>query len=93
MSFVIQFLVCIHCQISSGKDRTEVFVEFFIKSCISGRYGYLMCFLLPVDPVQNISEPFNTFFGIFFGVMFIIYLYLIIYCGIKLTMIRKKYLN
>ncbi|MBR5931919.1 MAG: DUF2812 domain-containing protein [Lachnospiraceae bacterium] len=54
-----------------------------------------LCCIIPnlLNAVNSRIGGFSVFFGIFFGVMFIIYLYLIIYCGIKLTMIRKKYLN
>ena len=36
---------------------------------------------------------YGKFFTVFFGVMFFLYLFLIIYCGAKLTRIRKKYSN
>ena len=54
-----------------------------------------LCCIIPnlFNAVNTRMGGFSVFFGIFFGVMFVIYLYMIIYCGIKLTMIRKKYLS
>ena len=37
------------------------------------------------------DESARTFFTVFFGIMFVLYVYLIIYCGIKLKKIRSKY--
>ena len=36
---------------------------------------------------------FGTFFTIFFGIMFVLYVFLIMYCGIKLRRIKNKYSN
>ena len=33
----------------------------------------------------------ELFFGILFGTLFVIYVYMIVYCGLKLKRIRKKY--
>ena len=37
------------------------------------------------------SSGLSIFFGCFFGVMFVLYLFLIVYCGIKLARIRRRY--
>lgn len=39
----------------------------------------------------NSSTPAATFFAVFFSVFFVIYSFLIIYCGIKLRKIRRRY--
>ena len=33
----------------------------------------------------------SLFFGILFGVMFVLYVFMIVYCGLKLKKIRKRY--
>lgn len=44
-----------------------------------------------VNSVRGALGAFSTVFVDIFGVFFIIYVYLIVYCGIKLRKIRKKY--
>lgn len=39
----------------------------------------------------EMQGPFNLFFGIFFAVMCVIYVFLITYCGTKLSRIRERY--
>ena len=39
------------------------------------------------------SDPLATVFTVFFAVMTLLYLYLLIYCGLKLRKLRKKYRN
>ena len=35
--------------------------------------------------------PGSAFLGFFFGLMFGLYLFLFIYCGVKLSKLKKKY--
>jgi hypothetical protein len=45
--------------------------------------------------VRAFSEDYyggaEMFFGILFGVLFGLYIFLIVYCGLKLKRIRQKY--
>ncbi len=53
-----------------------------------------LCCVLP-NFLRSIgtADPLATVFTVFFSVMTLIYLYLIIYCGLKLRKLRKKYTN
>ena len=52
----------------------------------------LLCCMIPnfIVSIQNIS-PFATVFTVLFAVLLLLYLSLLIYCGLKLRKVRKKY--
>lgn len=41
---------------------------------------------------ENVG-PLGTVFTIFFGVMFLLYMFLIVYCGVKLKRMKNRYKN
>lgn len=54
---------------------------------------FLCCVLPNLSRSIETSDPFATVFTVVFSVLTLIYLYLLIYCGLKLRKLRKKYRN
>lgn len=54
---------------------------------------FLCCVLPNLSRSIKTSDPFATAFTVVFSVLTLIYLYLLIYCGLKLRKMRKKYRN
>ena len=54
---------------------------------------FLCCVLPNFFRSIETSDPLTAVFTIFFAVMTLSYLYLLIYCGLKLRKLRKKYGN
>ena len=54
-----------------------------------------LCCVVPnlLISLRGGSGSASGFFGVLFAVLFVIYVYLIVYCGIKLRRIRDKYRN
>lgn len=53
----------------------------------------LCCVLLNFSRSIETSDSFATAFTVIFSILMLIYLYLLIYCGLKLRKPRKKYKN
>jgi len=54
---------------------------------------FLCCVLTNLSRSIERSDPLATVFTVFFAVMTLLYLYLLIYCGLKLRKLRKRYRN
>lgn len=54
---------------------------------------FLCCVLPNFFRSIVMSDPIATVFTVFFGLMTLFYLYLLVYCGLKLRNLRKKYRN
>ena len=52
-----------------------------------------LCCVLPnlLRAIDGRTSGFYAFIGTFFGVMFVLYVFLLAYCGIKLTKIKNRY--
>lgn len=52
---------------------------------------FLCCFLPNFIGSIETSDPFTTVFTVLFSLMALLCIYLIVYCGLKLRKLRKKY--
>jgi len=71
-------------------------VSHVVKTRLVPLAAIFLCCVLPnfvgtVTGNGSFTDGFRLFFGIFFGIMFVFYVFLIVYCGIKLRKIRAKY--
>lgn len=57
----------------------------------------LLIFLCCIFPYfirgTETSSPLAAVFAVFFAILTLLYVYLIVYCGLKLQKLRKKYKN
>lgn len=78
---------------SDNESRVDM-INHVIKTRL---FPVVIIFLCCVFPYLfkniNNSDPFAIFFTVFFFAMTILYIYLIIYCSLKLQKLRKKYKN
>ena len=78
---------------SDNASRAEMAVSV-VRTRLLPLTGIFLCCVLPnlIRALDGGYSGFSgKFFNIFFGVMFVLYAFLIVYCGIKLKRIRKKY--
>lgn len=54
---------------------------------------FLCCVVPNLFRSIGTSDPLSTAFAVFFAVMTLLYLYLLVYCGLKLRKLREKYRN
>ncbi|MDO4337968.1 MAG: DUF2812 domain-containing protein [Eubacteriales bacterium] len=54
---------------------------------------FLCCVLPNFIRSAETSDPFANVFTVLFAVLTVLYLYLLIYCGLKLRKLKKKYRN
>ena len=84
-----------------GNDKTNQAKSGFFSKLIDGlkqkderevrlRLRALVRFAFSVTVAYFLGGA-ELFFGILFGTLFVIYVYMIVYCGLKLKRIRKKY--
>ena len=78
---------------SDNISRVEM-VKHIVKTRLLPLSVIFLCCVIPnfMRYANNDSSGgLSIFFGCFFGVMFVLYLFLIVYCGIKLARIRRRY--
>ncbi len=87
---------------AESENEGELFSDNVSRADLAGKVArtrllplviIFFCCILP-----NLARSFsghmgvlNTFFAGFFSVMFVIYVYLLVYCGIKLKRLRRRY--
>ena len=78
---------------SDNESRIDM-INHVIKTRLLPILVIFFCCVLPnfFRSIET-SDPFATVFTVFFAVMTLLYLYLLIYCGLKLRKLRKKYTN
>ena len=76
---------------SDNESRLDM-ISHVIKTRFLPLMLILLCCMIPnfIVSIQNIS-PFATVFTVLFAVLLLLYLSLLIYCGLKLRKVRKKY--
>lgn len=87
-----------HCQRrnqgrTDNESRIDV-IDHVIKTRLLPVLIIFLCCVLPnlLKSTEG-NEPFSAVFTVFFAVMTAIYSYMLIYCGLKLRKLRKKYTN
>lgn len=78
---------------SDNASRVEM-VSHVVKTRLMPLCIIFFCCIIPNLMRVLFGDYFGgaeLIFGILFGVLFVIYVYLIVYCGIKLKKIRKKF--
>ena len=67
-------------------------IDYVIKTRLVPLMLLFVCCVLP-NLFKSIaaSDPFAAVFTVIFAVMTLVYLYLILYCGLKLRKLRKRY--
>lgn len=78
---------------SDNESRIDI-INHVIKTRLLPILLIFLCCVLPnfFRSIET-SDPIATVFTVFFAVMTLLYLYLLIYCGLKLGKLRKKYRN
>lgn len=78
---------------SDNKSRVDM-ISYVVKTRLLPILVIFFCCVLPnfIRSIET-SDPLATVFTVFFAFMTLFYLYLIIYCGLKLRRLRKKYRN
>ena len=78
---------------SDNESRIDV-IDHVIKTRLLPVLIIFLCCVLPnlLKSTED-NEPFSAVFTVFFAVMTAIYSYVLIYCGLKLRKLRKKYTN
>ena len=77
---------------SDNTSRADM-AEHILRTRMLPIMTIFLCCVLPnlTRTINGSSGPLNVFFSVFFGVMFVVYVFLIVYCGIKLNRIRNRY--
>ena len=77
---------------SDNISRVEM-VTRIVKTRLVPLAIIFLCIVLPnlAKALSGLNGSASGFFTVFFGIMFVIYVYLIVYCGIKLRKIRSRY--
>lgn len=78
---------------SDNESRIDM-ISHVVKTRLLPCLIFFFCCLLPnlIRSIE-ISSSFSTVFTVVFSVLALIFLYLLIYCGLKLRKLRKKYRN
>ena len=78
---------------SDNESRIDV-IDHVIKTRLLPVLIIFLCCVLPnlLKSTEG-NEPFSAVFTVFLAVMTAIYSYVLIYCGLKLRKLRKKYTN
>ena len=78
---------------SDNESRIDM-IDHVIKTRLLPVLIIFLCCVLPnlLKSTEG-NEPFSAVFTVFFAVMTAIYSYVLIYCGLKLRKLRKKYTN
>ena len=79
--------------LSDNASRVER-VSKIVKTRLLPVTGIFLCCVIPNFLKYTSGQVHSSgwlFFAIFFSVMFVIYVFLILYCGLKLRRIRKRY--
>ena len=78
---------------SDNESRLDM-INHVIKTRLLPCLIIFLCCVLPnlIRSIED-SDSFATVFTVVFSVLALIYLYLLIYCGLKLRKLRKKYRN
>ncbi len=76
---------------SDSESRMDM-IDYVIKTRLVPLMLLFVCCVLP-NLFKSIaaSDPFAAVFTVIFAVMTLVYLYLILYCGLKLRKLRKRY--
>lgn len=78
---------------SDNESRIDM-IDHVVKTRLLPCLIIFLCCVLPnLSRSIEISDPFATVFTVVFSVLTLIYLYLLIYCGLKLRKLRRKYRN
>lgn len=79
-------------QIFSDNESRLDMIDHVIKTRFLPILIVFLCCILPnLARGVETSEPVTTVFTVFFLIMALLYLYLILYCGLKLRKLREKY--
>ena len=78
---------------SDNESRVDM-INHVVKTRLFPIMVIFLCCVLP-NLIRSIetSEPLASVFTVLFAVLTLLYLYLIIYCGLKLQKLRNKYRN
>ena len=78
---------------SDNESRLDM-IDHVIKTRFLPILIIFLCCILPVFMRSTeTNDPLSTVFAVFFVIMTLLYIYLIVYCGLKLRKLRKKYRN
>ena len=74
-------------------SRIEM-IDHVVKTRLLPILIIFLCCVLPnfIGSIET-NDPLTTVFTVFFAIMTLLYSYLIVYCGLKLRKLRKKYRN
>lgn len=77
---------------SDSVTKTDM-IEHVIKTRMIPIFVIFLCCILPnwIRAIMGHLDSSGYFFSIMFTVLMVVYLFLIIYCGLKLRKLRKKY--
>lgn len=78
---------------SDNESRIDM-IDHVVKTRFLPILIIFLCCVLPnfIRSIET-NDPFTTVFTVFFAIMTLLYIYLIVYCGLKLQKLRKKYRN
>ncbi len=78
---------------SDNESRIEM-IDQVVKTRLLPILIIFLCCVLPnfIRSIET-NDPLTTVFTVFFAIMTLLYSYLIVYCGLKLRKLRKKYRN
>lgn len=81
-------------EIFSDNESRIGLIDHVLKTRLAPLLVLFLCCVLPnLFRSMDASDSLSTVITVFFAVMTLLYLYLIIYCGWKLRMLRRKYTN
>lgn len=82
------------CEIFSDNQSRIDMIDHVLKTRLLPLMILFLCCVLPnlIRSIEN-SDSLATVFTVFFAVLTLLYLYLFIYCGLKLWKLRKRYKN
>lgn len=78
---------------SDNESRVDM-INHVVKTRLFPAVILFLCCLLPnLLRIKNTSDPIATVLTVFFLAMTLLYIYMIVYCVLKLRKLRKKYKN
>ncbi|MGN0984824.1 MAG: DUF2812 domain-containing protein [Gemmiger sp.] len=78
---------------SDNESRVDL-IDHVIKTRLRPLAILFLCLVLPnLIRCLETRDPQQTVFAVLFGIIAVLYIYLLVYCGVKLRRLREKYKN